>query len=116
MEAVNVQSSHIAQGIGSFISAAFPPNIVGTFRIAGILVAHQDGTSVCEVAPEDGRRVFTRIETIIEEEDGERLEWELYIEHCAEALRSEEMIRPESITQQLPLIWLSSEREQHLTS
>jgi hypothetical protein len=83
---------------------------MGTFRIAGIRLALQDGTLVCEVAPEDARRVFTRIDTIIEEEDGERLESELYIEHCAEALTGEEMIRPERITQQFLLIWLSSER------
>jgi hypothetical protein len=61
------------------MSAASPLNVVGTFRIAGIRLALQDGTLVCEVAPEDARHVFTRIPTIIEEEDGERLERELYI-------------------------------------
>jgi hypothetical protein len=44
---------------------------VGTFRIVEIRLAPQDGTLVCEVAPEDARRVFTMIDTIIEEEDGE---------------------------------------------
>jgi hypothetical protein len=58
------------------MSAASPPNILGTFRIAGIRLALQDGTLVCEVAPEDARRAFTRIDTIIKEEDGERLERE----------------------------------------
>jgi hypothetical protein len=77
------------------MSSTSPPNIVGTFRITGIRLALQDGTLVCEVAPEDAWRVFTRINTIIEEEDGERLERELYIEHCVEALTDEEMIRPE---------------------
>jgi hypothetical protein len=91
MEAVNVQSLHIGQVVGSFMSAGSPPNIVGTFRIAGIRLALQDGTLVCE----DARRGFTRMDTIIKEEDGERLERELYIKHCAEALTGEEMIRPE---------------------
>jgi hypothetical protein len=90
--------------------AASPRNIVGTFRIAGIWLALQDGTLVCEVAPKDARRVFMRIDTIIEEEDGGRLERELYIEHCAEALTCDEVIRPESIMQQFLLIWLWSER------
>jgi hypothetical protein len=34
MESVNVQSAHIAQVVGSFLSPSSPPNIVGTFRIA----------------------------------------------------------------------------------
>jgi hypothetical protein len=77
------------------MSAASPPNIVGTVHIPGIRLALQDGTLVCEVAPEDARRAFTGIDTIINEEDGERSEREPYIEHCAEALTDEEMIRPE---------------------
>jgi hypothetical protein len=42
MERLNLQSARIAKVVGSFMSAASPPNVVVTFRMAGIALTLQD--------------------------------------------------------------------------
>jgi hypothetical protein len=61
MDSVNVQSQHIAQVVSSFMSAASPVNIVGTFRSAGIaLILASDGSLRCQVCPERARCLLSR--------------------------------------------------------
>jgi hypothetical protein len=94
MENVNIQSTHIAQVVSSFMSAASPLNVVGTFRRAGIRMRlDSDGRLVCIVSPEDARCLLEVIhpdrEPVPTEEETEAEEIDLYIEHCAENVPSE---------------------------
>jgi hypothetical protein len=48
METVDVQSDHIAQVVGGFMSAASPSNVLGTFTRAGlVLTLDSDGRIFC---------------------------------------------------------------------
>jgi hypothetical protein len=92
---VKVQSAHIAQVLGSFLSAGSPPNLMGTFRIAGIKFELHGGTLVWDVAPEAARRVFAQVHFGSEDVEEEHIERQLYVEHCAQALIEEEVIQAE---------------------
>jgi hypothetical protein len=94
MENVNVQSRHIAQVVCSFMSAASPINIVGTFRHAGIaLTIAPDRTLFCRVCTEAARCLLVPIEPAQElvptDDEVEELEAELYLENCVESIEPE---------------------------
>lgn len=61
IDSMNVQSAHITEVVGSFMSAASLPNVVGTFRVAGIALTLQDRKVVCHAEPENARRVFAPV-------------------------------------------------------
>jgi hypothetical protein len=83
MEAVNVQSSHIAQVVSVFMSAASPINVVATFRSAGITLAlGEDGKLYCRVSPHEARCLLSPPEPVVTKKATEVVETRLYLEHC----------------------------------
>jgi hypothetical protein len=52
MEALNIQSDHIAQVVCAFMAAAIPINVVGSFKNAGIALLNDEGSLLCYVNPE----------------------------------------------------------------
>lgn len=60
LEAVNIQTRHIAQVVSAFMSAATPTNIVKTFSLSGMaLIVDSEGILRCQVRPDRARRVVT---------------------------------------------------------
>jgi hypothetical protein len=49
MEALNIQTQHVAQVVGPFLSAAVPPNVIQSFRNAGIDVVVDENYLCCRV-------------------------------------------------------------------
>lgn len=89
MEAVNLQSRHIAEVVSSFMAAAAPMNVVATFASAGItLFLSPDGKVLCRVCPERARCLICPIEATEEpmptEDEVAEIERDIYVEHCAE--------------------------------
>jgi hypothetical protein len=60
LDSVNVQSSHIAQVVCSFMSAATPLNILRTFSLSGICVMCDEGILRCQVRMEGARRILVQ--------------------------------------------------------
>jgi hypothetical protein len=86
MEKMNVQSEYIAQVVSSFMSAASPANVVGTFLSAEItLFLGTDGRLYCHVCPDRARCPIVRTDPSQEpeptDENVDKLEKELYLEH-----------------------------------
>jgi hypothetical protein len=93
MEALNVQSGHIAGIVCSFMSATTPLNVIQTFRRAGITVVVDSGSLLCYVDPdricsvyEASMTLVTQILDVADEGDGDDFDWKLYSEHCASLL------------------------------
>lgn len=94
METVNVQSRHIAEVVSSFMSAASPMNVVGTFASAGItLTLSPEGRPLCRVCPERARCLLFPIERmeveIPTDAEVEEIERDLYVERCAEEIETD---------------------------
>jgi hypothetical protein len=59
LDAVNIQTKHIAQVVSSFMSAATPLNIVKTFGLSGIgLMIDDEGILRCQVRPQEAKRLL----------------------------------------------------------
>jgi hypothetical protein len=89
MESVNVQSDHIVQAVGGFMSDASLSNVVGTFALAGlVLTLDSEGILFYRACPEKAKYLFNPIEAASEpvpaDEEVEELEPELYLKHMAE--------------------------------
>jgi hypothetical protein len=60
LDAVNIQTRHIAQVVSAFMSEARPPKIVKTFSLSEIaLIVDSEGVLRCQVRPDQERRVLT---------------------------------------------------------
>jgi hypothetical protein len=57
LDSVNIQTSHIAQTVCSFMSAATPLNILKTFSLSGICVIIDDDILRCQLRIEKARRL-----------------------------------------------------------
>jgi hypothetical protein len=86
IEAVNIQSIHVAQVVNTFMSAACPINAVAAFRNAGINLAITDDKLVCRITPESARCLVRPVNTEMEspggetESDGEQMELQVFLE------------------------------------
>jgi hypothetical protein len=101
MENLNIQSKHIAQVVCSFMAAATPVNVVRTFRNAGIVLVVGNTRLFCRVDPTQARYLLRplpeenpRVNEMTEGEQ-ERLEEEMYVQECADAIEDVEGVQTE---------------------
>jgi hypothetical protein len=92
LEAMNIQTKHIARVFCSFLAAAVPIMIVKTFMLTGICLV-KDGDHVhCTVRPDQARRLLVPPESCppdIENSilgDSDEEEVRTYLEECADLL------------------------------
>jgi hypothetical protein len=52
MEALNIQTDHIAQVVCALMGAPIPINGISTFKNAGIALLSDEGSLLCDVNPE----------------------------------------------------------------
>jgi hypothetical protein len=92
LNAVNIQTKHIATVVCSFLAAAVPLNIVKTFENSGIsLVADRD-VIFCTIRPERAKRLLVPLASTMPEisiggsDESDTEELNLFVEECAELL------------------------------
>jgi hypothetical protein len=88
VEAGNIQSTLVAQGVSAFMSAACPINVVATFRNGGIHLAIEDHKLVCPITPEKAGCLLRPVKIEVEsvrgetERDDEQMEVHVFQEAC----------------------------------
>jgi hypothetical protein len=100
MEAVNLQSRHIAQVVCGFLSARTLINIVASFRNAGIGLVVDEGVLRCQTCPDRARCLLQPLEPClnvdIPDEDSEAdIEANLYMEECVDLIIGPDESEPE---------------------
>jgi hypothetical protein len=90
MEAMNVQTIHIARVVNAFMSAGKPTNIVKTFENSGICLALDENKIRVRIRPEKARcllhPIIECIPLLETDEEGDDIDEMTYLEQCAERL------------------------------
>jgi hypothetical protein len=92
LDAVNIQTRHIASVVCAFLAASVPWNVVKTFKISGICLVADDGVLRCSVRPEMAERLNQPLplalqEMADDESDGSDVEeLQVFLEECADLL------------------------------
>jgi hypothetical protein len=90
MEAENIQTKHIAEIVGSLMSAVIPWNIVQSFRLSGLCLVRDDDVLRCQVRPDLATRLMHPIQVTVPGFDGvdedaeDDLEEMVFAEECTE--------------------------------
>jgi hypothetical protein len=90
LDAVNIQSKHIASVVCAFLAAAVPTNVVETFEISGICLVADAGRLFCTIRPDRAKRLLLPLPSPcpeipdISDEDFDEEELKVFIEQCTD--------------------------------
>jgi hypothetical protein len=88
LDAVNIQSKHIAAVVCAFLAAAVPVNVVRTFGLSGICLVADAGVLFCTIRPDRAKRLLLPLPSPypeisdISDEDFDEEELKVFIEEC----------------------------------
>jgi hypothetical protein len=89
LDAVNIQTKHIARVVCSFLVAAVPVNIVRTFAMSGICLIKEGDQILCTVRPHQSKRLLIPLPPCFPEigdrdygEDSDAEKQQAYLEEC----------------------------------
>jgi hypothetical protein len=90
LDAVKIQTKHIARIVYSLLAAAIPVNIVRTFAMSGIYLVKDGDRILCTVRPDQAKRLliplppcFPGIGDRDGAEDSDAEEQQVYLDECA---------------------------------
>jgi hypothetical protein len=89
LDAVNIQTRHIASVVCAFLAAAVPWNVVKTFKISGICLVADNGVLRCSVRPGMAKQLNQPLPSAVPEmadrgsDDSDVEELEVFVEECA---------------------------------
>jgi hypothetical protein len=91
LDAVNVQTKHIAGVVCAFLAATVPLMIVRTFEMSGICLIKDGAQLLCTIRPERAKRLLVPLPQILPEleidvNDSNEAESQAYLEECAKLL------------------------------
>jgi hypothetical protein len=89
LDAVNIQTKHVASVVCAFLAAAVPWNVVKTFKVSGICLVADDGVLRCSVTPEMAKGLNQPLPSAVPEmadrgsDDSDVEELEVPVGECA---------------------------------
>jgi hypothetical protein len=88
LDAVNIQTKHIASVVCAFLAAAVPVNVVKSFRLSGICLIADEGVLLCTIQPDRAKRLLVPLPSLLGEisdptsDESDEEELRVFVEEC----------------------------------
>jgi hypothetical protein len=90
LDAVNIQTKHVASVVCAFLAAAVPLNIAKTFALSRIFLVADAGTLFCTLRPDRAKRLLRPLPSAfpyisdVADDDLDEDELQVFIEECTD--------------------------------